>query len=232
MLYILVGFIFGFTIPYLARRFAKFMPATLPYALYRIVKQNKTVSEEKRKQNTKYLKLKQKYFMRSLGWAIVVSAFSFYASISLSNAGAPWFVFLLMMLFLLMEIDKRMMLLPDLITLPLLISGFAYASFNGYILADNIILAVQNSVLGATFGYLIPTIAALFMVRKNPEAFGGGDIKLLSAIGAWLGLTTIPYVILISCIVFAISCFINKKRVGAFGPSIVIATLISIFLLL
>ena len=137
-----------------------------------------------------------------------------------------------MMLFLLMEIDNRMMLLPDLITLPLLISGFAYASFNGYILADNIILAVQNSVLGATFGYLIPTIAALFMVRKNPEAFGGGDIKLLSAIGAWLGLTTIPYVILISCVVFAISCFINKKRVGAFGPSIVIATLISIFLLL
>ena len=123
MIYILIGFIFGFTIPYLSRRFAKFMPATMPYALYRIFKQNKTVSKEKRNQNHKYLKLKQKYFMRSLGWAIVVSAFSFYTSLSLSSAGASWFVFLIMMLFLLMEIDNRMMLLPDLITLPLLISG-------------------------------------------------------------------------------------------------------------
>ena len=70
------------------------------------------------------------------------------------------------------------------------------------------------------------------MVKKNSEAFGGGDIKLLSAIGAWVGLATIQTIILISCIVFAISCFINKKRVGAFGPSIVIATLITIFTLI
>jgi hypothetical protein len=34
------------------------MPATMPYALYRIFKQNKTVSKEKRSQNNKYLKLK------------------------------------------------------------------------------------------------------------------------------------------------------------------------------
>ena len=232
MTYIVIGFIFGFTIPYLARRFAKFMPATMPYALYRIFKQNKTVSKEKRKQNNKYLKLKQKYMMRSLGWGIVVSSFCFYTSLSIQPNDVSWFVFLIMMLFLLMEIDNRMMLLPDLITLPLLISGFAYASFNGFILGDDITLAVQNSVLGSIFGYTIPTIAALFMVRKNSEAFGGGDIKLLSAIGAWVGLATIQTIILISCIVFAISCFINKKRVGAFGPSIVIATLITIFTLI
>ena len=170
--------------------------------------------------------------MRSLGWGIVVSSFCFYTSLSMQPNDVSWFVFLIMMLFLLMEIDNRMMLLPDLITLPLLISGFAYASFNGFILGDDITLAVQNSVLGSIFGYTIPTIAALFMVRKNSEAFGGGDIKLLSAIGAWVGLATIQTIILISCIVFAISCFINKKRVGAFGPSIVIATLITIFTLI
>jgi prepilin signal peptidase PulO-like enzyme (type II secretory pathway) len=232
MTYIIIGFIFGFTIPYLARRFAKFMPATMPYALYRIFKQNKTVSKEKRSQNNKYLKLKQKYFMRSFGWGIVVSAFSFYTYITFQPIDVSWFVFLIMMLFLLMEIDNRMMLLPDLITLPLLISGFAYAAFNGHMFGGDIIVATQDSVLGAIMGYLIPTIAALFMVRKNSEAFGGGDIKLLSAIGAWVGLATIQTIILISCIVFAISCFINKKRVGAFGPSIVIATLITIFTLI
>ncbi len=232
MTYILIGFIFGFSIPYLARRFAKFMPATMPYALYRIFKQNKTVSKEKRSQNNKYLKLKQKYFMRSFGWGIVVSAFSFYTYITFQPIDVSWFVFLIMMLFLLMEIDNRMMLLPDLITLPLLISGFAYASFNGHMFGGDIIVATQDSVLGAIKGYLVPTIAALFMVRKNSEAFGGGDIKLLSAIGAWLGSNTIPIIILISCFIFAITCFVNKKRAGAFGPSIVIATLIAIFTLI
>ena len=58
MTYILIGFLFGFTIPYLARRFAKFMPATLAYAIYRIFHINKTVSKSKKQKNPKYKKLK------------------------------------------------------------------------------------------------------------------------------------------------------------------------------
>lgn len=53
---------------------------------------------------------------------------------------------------------------------------------------------------------------------------------MLSAVGSWVGLTNIPYVILLSCLLFAVSCFINKQRQGAFGPSIVIASLIILFL--
>ena len=34
MSYIFWGFLFGVLIPYMARRFAKFMPATAAYALY------------------------------------------------------------------------------------------------------------------------------------------------------------------------------------------------------
>ena len=34
MPYIFIGFAFGFAIPYLARRFSKFMPATFACALY------------------------------------------------------------------------------------------------------------------------------------------------------------------------------------------------------
>ena len=49
MPYIFIGFAFGFAIPYLARRFSKFMPATFACALYRIFRPNKTVSKEKRK---------------------------------------------------------------------------------------------------------------------------------------------------------------------------------------
>ena len=231
MVYLLIGFVFGFSIPYLARRFSKFMPATFAYALYRIFSINKSVSREKKMANHKYRQLADKYFMRSLGWGIVTAATTFLISQTLPNNETPWIVFFIIVLFILMEIDKRMLLLPDLLTVPLLFIGFAYAAFAGSLLGFDIASAAQNSALGAIFGYFLPVIASLFLIKKHPDVFGGGDIKLLSAVGAWLGVVNIPFVILISCIIFAINCFINKQKAGAFGPSIVLASIIMLFFL-
>ncbi len=231
MTYLIIGFIFGFSIPYLARRFSKFMPATFAYALYRIFCINKRVPRSKRLANHKYRQLTRRYFMRSLGWGIITAAITFLTSQVLPSAETPWIVFLIIVLFILMEIDKRMFLLPDLLTVPLLIGGFAYAAFAGELLGYNNADAAQNSALGAAFGYFIPVIASLFLIKKHPDVFGGGDIKLLAALGAWLGFVNIPYIILASCLIFAVSCFINKQRQGAFGPSIVLAALIILFLL-
>ena len=44
MFYTILGFLLGFSIPYISRRFAKFMPATFAYALYRIFTPNKKPS--------------------------------------------------------------------------------------------------------------------------------------------------------------------------------------------
>lgn len=231
MTYILIGFLFGFTIPYLARRFAKFMPATLAYAIYRIFHINKTVSKSKKQKNPKYKKLRNKYFMRSLGWAIICSSVVYTISLA-SPQEAPWFTFFIIILFILMEIDNRIFYLPDILTSPLLIGGFTYAAFSGNLLIENDVPATINSSLGAIFGYVIPVVASLLLIKKDPNNFGGGDIKILSAIGAWLGLTNIPFVILLSCPIFAISCFIKKQKSGAFGPSIVISSLIILFILL
>ncbi len=231
MPYIFIGFIFGFTIPFLARRFAKFMPATLAYALYRIFHFNARVSKQKRLNNAKYKKLSTRYLMRSIGWGIITAAVVFLASLSLPQKEMPWISFLIIILLILTEIDKRMQLLPDLLTIPLLIAGFTYASFVENALGETITDSVQNSALGAIFGYTIPVIASLFLIKKHPDVFGGGDIKLLSALGAWFGVINIPIIILLSCIIFAIDCFIKKQRLGAFGPSIVLAALINLFLL-
>lgn len=231
MKYIIIGFIFGFSIPYLARRFSKFMPATFAYALFRIFHRNKIVSRKKRLENHTYQQLVQRYFMRSLGWGIITSATAFLVSQILTASETPWIVFFITVLFILMEIDKRMLLLPDLLTVPLLICGFAYAALSGELLGYNTTDATQNSALGALFGYFIPVVASLFLVKRHPDVFGGGDIKLLAAVGAWMGLVNIPIVILLSCLIFAISCFINKQRQGAFGPSIVLASLIMLFYL-
>ncbi len=230
MLYAILGFIFGFSIPYLARRFAKFMPATLAYAIYRIFTPNKSVSKQKKLSNTKYLKLRNRYFMRSLGWSIVTSATLFLNYLTTTPNETPWISFLILLLLTLMEIDNRIMYLPDILTSPLLISGFAYSVFAGSLLGDTIDASTANSALGAIFGYTIPVIASLLLIKKYPNNLGGGDIKVLAGIGAWLGLTNIPVIILLSCPIFAMSCYINKQKQGAFGPSIVISTLIILFL--
>ncbi|MBR5598424.1 MAG: prepilin peptidase [Alphaproteobacteria bacterium] len=230
MFYALLGFILGCFIPYTARRFAKFMPATLAYALYRIFKPNKTVSKQKKQNNSKYIKLRNRYFMRSLGWGIITSSILFLNYLSSAPKDTAWISFFIVILLILMEIDNRIMYLPDILTSPLLIGGFAYSSFAGFILGDTIEATTANSALGAIFGYMIPVVSSLIMIKKYPNNLGGGDIKILAGIGAWLGISNIPVVILLSCLVFAISCFINKQKQGAFGPSIVISALIILFL--
>lgn len=231
MLYAFLGFILGSLIPYIARRFAKFMPATLAYALYRIFTPNKQVSKNKKNQNPTYKKLYHRYFMRSIGWGVVCSALFFLNYTTSPLNETPWLSFFIIMLLILMEIDNRIMYLPDILTSPLLLGGFTYAVFSGNLLGEDIVSATTNSSLGAIFGYIIPVIASLLLIKKHPDNFGGGDIKVLSAIGAWLGIEIIPYVILLSCPIFAISCYIKKQKQGAFGPSIVISSLIILFLL-
>ncbi len=226
MLYIVTGFAFGLLIPYMARRFAKFMPATMAYALYRLIVPTKKVSAKKRAQNGKYQSLMHKYLMRSVGWGIVTAAITFGAHLCLSS---PLVAVLVWILLLLYEIDERMFLLPDLLTVPLLILGFVYAATLTNTDFEIFTPAFQSAI-GAVIGYLLPTAASLFMVKKNPEAFGGGDIKLLSAVGAWIGFEKVPMLILISCLVFGSFCLIKHERSGAFGPAIVIATLVLVFL--
>lgn len=224
MFYALSGFIFGILIPYMARRFAKFMPATAAYAVYRLVWPVKRVNKAKRAQSAVYQKLMKKYLMRSVGWGIVCAAISYLAYLSFPEF-AGWLMSLIWILLLLYEIDERILLLPDVLTVPLLMLGFA---FSAIALPDCNYYPVM-SALGALAGYILPIIATLFLVKKHPDAFGGGDIKLLAAAGAWLGLAMVPYIILISCVVFAVFSIAKRQRAGAFGPAIVIATLILVF---
>lgn len=225
MIYVLSGFLFGLVIPYMARRFSKFMPATMAGALYWLIKPRKLVSKQKRMNNGKYQRLAHKYLMRSIGWGIICGALTLAAHLCLPST---FFVALVWILLLLYEIDERAFLLPDILTVPLLITGFLYAStlpVGDYEYCS----PAFNSAMGAVIGYVLPVIASVLMVKRYPDAFGGGDIKLLSAAGAWIGFMHVPTLLLISSAVFALSCLAKRERAGAFGPAIVIATLILAF---
>lgn len=223
MIYILLGFVFGCLIPYIARRFEKFMPATLAYGLYRILKSNKSVSRAKKKNNHKYIKLMKEYIMYSLGWAVICSSLTYFTSIHFSTDVVAWHIFFVWSMLLLMEIDKRMLLLPDILTIPLLIIGFLYAAMGIGL------VVVGDSAFGAFAGYFLPISVSLLIVWRDKDAFGGGDIKLLSAVGAWLGLEALLYVIILSCFIFAAYAIARKKRAGAFGPAIVVASLVVMY---
>ncbi len=224
MVYIICGFIWGCFIPYMARRFAKFMPATMAYAIYRLLRINKKVSKNKRCDNLCYGRLMKKYIMRSLGWGIVAGALSYLAWHNFGSTHIFWYLTFIWILLLLTEIDYRMQLLPDILTIPLLIVGFAYAVFVG------IWVMPAESAVGALLGYVVPVVASLIFVWKNPDALGGGDIKLMAALGAWLGFEKLMYAVLLSCVIFLVTVVLyRRKREGAFGPSLVMAAIAIVF---
>ena len=217
MIYVLAGFIFGLLVPYMSRRFAKFMPATPAYALYRLVKPNKIA--KKAKLDNRYKKLRNKYFARSLVYAFINALFSALIYYKFEN-DTGWYLGFAWVLLLLTEIDFKMFLLPDILTIPLLISGFVFASF------ENEYISAAESSLAAAAGYVLPVVATLLMLWRSVDAFGGGDIKLLAAIGAWLGVDGVIYTILLSCLVFGIYSLIRKQNSGAFGPALAVSAIV------
>lgn len=95
-------------------------------------------------------------------------------------------------------IDFDTQLLPDSITLPLIWVGLLFNLFGTFTDLD-------AAVIGAVAGYLILwTVYWLFKLLTGKEGMGFGDFKLLAAIGAWLGWTLLPAVILLSAGVGAV----------------------------
>ncbi len=85
-------------------------------------------------------------------------------------------------------IDLRRQVLPDLLTLPLLVAGLLLA---GDGLADRALAAVLG---WSAFAGL----AAAYRRLRGIDGLGGGDAKLLAAAGAWVGTAGLPWVILLA----------------------------------
>lgn len=89
-------------------------------------------------------------------------------------------------------LDLGALWLPDRLTLPLGVGGVAVAAAGlGPSLAD--------SLIGGAAGYAALTlIAVAYRALRGRTGLGGGDPKLLGAIGAWLGWTMLPFVLLLA----------------------------------
>lgn len=214
MIYILCAFVFGLLIPYTSRRFAKFMPASFAFGLWQIVKPSANAKRIVKSP------LYKSYLWRSLMSGILTAALSYFFLYRFGAENIGWKLAFLWILLLLAEIDWRMYLLPDILTVPLLIAGFFASSWNcGFTIAP-------DSALGAAAGYFLPSLAALFLVWKNRDAFGGGDIKLLAGIGAWLGLECLLYGVLLAAVGQLLISLLRRQNAAAFGPALAFSAII------
>ncbi len=93
-------------------------------------------------------------------------------------------------LLLLALLDARHFWLPDAITLPLTLAGLASVT----VLPA---LSLPERLIGAAAGYAsLEILRRAFRWLRGREGMGGGDPKLLAAIGAWLGTTALPMIVL------------------------------------
>lgn len=123
-------------------------------------------------------------------------------------------------------IDLKHQIIPDRLIVILLIAGVGFALYqNGF-----------RELLGNGIGLVLGGGIFLLIAVLTGGAMGGGDIKLMAALGLWFGWKTI---LLLSLLAFVIGALVSvvlmalgiksRKDYIPFGPFIAIAALICIF---
>lgn len=127
-------------------------------------------------------------------------------------------------------IDLYHQIIPDEISLPGIVVGLLASLLPG-----------EPSWIDSIFGILagglgLLVVAWTFQLLTGKEGMGGGDIKLLAMIGAWMGWKSLPLVVLISSVSGTLigggALILSKKDVGSripFGPFLALGAVIYFF---
>ena len=145
--------------------------------------------------------------------------------------GATWTALAVMVfsayLIAMIFIDADTQLLPDQLTLPLMWGGIVFHLAAYLLQADWGVTNLVDSLLGAIVGYMsLWSIFQLFKLVTGKEGMGYGDFKLLAALGAWLGISVLPIIIIMSAVVgliFALIMKVAKNQPMPFGPYLAIS---------
>ncbi|OYV35432.1 MAG: hypothetical protein B7Z80_18410 [Rhodospirillales bacterium 20-64-7] len=87
-------------------------------------------------------------------------------------------------------IDAERQILPDAITLPVLLAGLAVTSLQAP-------WAIDDHALASLLGYAgFRLLDLLYLRLRGRHGLGQGDAKLLAAAGAWAGLAALPQILL------------------------------------
>ena len=121
--------------------------------------------------------------------------------------------------------DFEQQVIFDVMQLPFALCGLAFCLFSGFPLLNHLTAALGGGVI------------FLVLAILTRGGIGGGDIKLIAALGLWLGTTALIDVVAFGFIAGGIAAFIlmvfmHKKRTDkfAYGPYFTIAALLQLFL--
>jgi leader peptidase (prepilin peptidase)/N-methyltransferase len=145
--------------------------------------------------------------------------------------GQTWttlfYCFFFALLIVLFGIDLETFYLPDCFTYSVLWLGLFGSA------TDILPLMPADAILGACIGYGLPwAVNFLYWLWRRRDGFGGGDFKLLAALGAWLGAATIIPILAIASVLALLGMgaliLVRKEkfsleRMLPFGPFLILA---------
>ena len=135
-------------------------------------------------------------------WSVLVAP----GWLAWASAGLGW------TLLTLAVIDQRHMIVPDVLSLPLIPAGLAVAALTP---AGGFVHHLAGAVAGAVS---LGAIAWAYQRVRAREGLGLGDVKLFAAAGAWVGWPGLPSVLLIGAAAGLAAAGIAARAKGAPGP--------------
>ena len=178
---------------------------------------------------------KPNYILMLVTSAIYVGILYFFGikDTIIGNLDLIKFMILTPMLLSAFVIDFKLQIIPNRLNLTIFEVGLVFTFLYGL---SNVAISI-NMVLGMLAGagmFLALTLLGGLIYGK--EAMGLGDVKLMGALGLYFGLTNIIIITLLSFLIGAVLSIIllatkirKMDQYIAFGPFIVMATFIAIF---
>jgi leader peptidase (prepilin peptidase)/N-methyltransferase len=144
------------------------------------------------------------------------------------------YVFFMLFASLLMVIafiDLQHKIIPDVLSLPGIVLGFASS------LVPSTPLPWLDSLIGIVGGGGFLLLVAIFFEKMTGrEGMGMGDVKMLAMIGAWMGWKALPFIVLLSslsgCLLGGTLLLVSRQGVRTkipFGPFLSLGALIYLF---
>lgn len=172
-------------------------------------------------------KISYQYPLVELSMALLSAALVQRFGLSITTAG--YFLFCAALL-VIIWIDIYHQIIPDVISLPGIVIGFLFSIITPA-------LHWKASMIGILAGGgILYAIALLYFLLRKVDGMGGGDIKLLAMIGAFLGWQSLPFVIFASSLsgsVVGLMAMIKQRKGGQtripFGPFLSLAALAYLF---
>jgi leader peptidase (prepilin peptidase) / N-methyltransferase len=136
-------------------------------------------------------------------------------------------------------IDLDVRIVPDVISLPGIIAGLLFSVVARYLINDpfELIPSPLSALIGVLVGggFLL-ALAWAYEAFTGVEGMGGGDIKLLAMIGAFLGWTSIPFTLFFASLSgsviglgFMIGKGVGRRFALPFAPFLCLGALLYLF---